>query len=144
MRWRDAVTVAFVLAAPALAAGADGFAVVVHPSVSGTQMRRSDLASIFLKNATRWTSGKPAVPVDQSATSPVRKAFSDAVLGMPAGAVVQYWQKLMFERAQQRPPIVKGSDAEVIAFVAKTEGAVGYVSRASALPPEVKAIAVIE
>jgi hypothetical protein len=39
---------------------------------------------------------------------------------------------------------VKGSDAEVIAFVEKTEGAVGYVSKAATLPPGVKAIAVID
>ena len=32
----------------------------------------------------------------------------------------------------------------MIAFVAKTEGAVGYVSKAAALPPEVRAVAVIE
>jgi ABC-type phosphate transport system substrate-binding protein len=43
-----------------------------------------------------------------------------------------------------RPPAVKGSDAEVVAFVLKTEGAVGYVSKAAALPPGVKAIAIIE
>jgi ABC-type phosphate transport system substrate-binding protein len=39
---------------------------------------------------------------------------------------------------------VKGSDAEVIAFVAKTEGAVGYVSKAVALPSEVKAVALVD
>ena len=76
-----------------------------------------------------------AVPVDQSGTSAVRKAFSEAVLGMPVATAVQYWQKQMFRTNPLRPPAVKGSDAEVIAFVAKTEGAVGYVSKAAALPP---------
>jgi ABC-type phosphate transport system substrate-binding protein len=63
---------------------------------------------------------------------------------MPVAAAVQYWQKQMFEANPRRPPAVKGSDAEVIAFVAKTEGAVGYVSKARALPAGVKAIAVID
>jgi len=57
---------------------------------------------------------------------------------------VQYWQKQMFAANPLRPPAVKGSDAEVIAFVAKTEGAVGYVSKATTLPPGVKALAVID
>ena len=39
---------------------------------------------------------------------------------------------------------MKGSDEEVIAFVAKTEGAVGYVSKAAVLPAGVKAVAVID
>jgi len=43
-----------------------------------------------------------------------------------------------------RPPAVKASDAEVIAFVANSQGAVGYVSKAAVLSPEVKAIAVVE
>ena len=141
---RGALTIVLVLAVPVLSPGADDFVVIVHPSVIGAQLRRSNLAAIFLRNATRWGGGKPAVPVDQSATSPVRRAFSDAVIGMPAGTVVQYWQKQMFEGGQQRPPVVKGSDAEVIAFVASTEGAVGYVSKAAALPPEVRAVAIIE
>ena len=68
----------------------------------------------------------------------------DAVLGMPVAAAVQYWQGQMVAGNRLRPPSVRGSDAEVIAFVAKTEGAVGYVSKAAALPPGVKAIAVID
>jgi ABC-type phosphate transport system substrate-binding protein len=84
------------------------------------------------------------VPVDQSGTSAVRKAFSDSVLGMPVATALQYWQKQMFGMNPLRPPAVKGSDAEVIAFVVKTEGAVGYVSKAATLPPGVKAIAVID
>jgi len=136
MRRRGALTIAFVLAVASLSPAADDFVVIVHPSVAGTQLRRADLAALFLRKATRWGGGKPAVPVDQSGTSAVRSAFSDSVLGMPVATAVQYWQKQMFAKNPLRPPAVKASDAEVIAFVAKTEGA--------ALPPEVKAVALVE
>jgi ABC-type phosphate transport system substrate-binding protein len=144
MRWRGALTIVLVLAVPALAPGADDFVVIVHPSVTGTQLRRADLAALFLRKATRWGGGKAAVPVDQSGTSAVRKAFSGSVLGLPVATAVQYWQKQMFAKNPLRPPAVKGSDAEVVAFVAKTEGAVGYVSKGAALPPEVRAVALVE
>jgi ABC-type phosphate transport system substrate-binding protein len=91
-----------------------------------------------------WGGGQAVVPVDQSGASVVRKAFSDKVLGMPVATALQYWQKQAFAMSPLRPPAVKGSDAEVIAFVAKTEGAVGYVSRAAELPPEVKPVELIE
>jgi len=132
------------LAAPALAVAADDFVVIVHPSVTGASIRRPDLAAVFLKKAARWGSGGSAIPVDQSGTSPVRESFSKAVLGMPVAAAVQFWQKQMFETKPLRPPVVRGSDAEVIAFVAKTEGAVGYVSKTATLPPGVRTIAVID
>jgi hypothetical protein len=138
-----AITLCSALAAPALLTAADDFVVIVHPSVAGTSIRRTDLAAVFLK-AARWGSGSFAIPVDQSGTSAVRRSFSDAVLGMPVEAAVQYWQGQMFAGSRVRPPAVKGSDADVIAFVAKTEGAVGYVSKTATLPSGVKAIAVTD
>ena len=125
-------------------AAADDFVVVVHPSVAGGNIRRPDLAAVFLKKATRWGAGGTTVPVDQSGTSAVRRSFSEAVLGMSATAVVQYWQKQMLSSSPLRPPVVKASDDEVVAFVAATEGAVGYVSKAAALPAGVKAVALID
>lgn len=140
-----AIALVSVLGAAPAAPAADEFVVIVHPSVTGTGIKRADLAAVFLKKALRWGSGGGlAVPVDQSGTSPVRIAFSDGVLRQPVAQVVQYWQKQMFASSGQRPPFVKGSDAEVIAFVAKTAGAVGYVSARAALPPEVRTLALID
>jgi len=140
-----AIALLSVLGAAAAARAADEFVVIVHPSVTGASIKRADLAAVFLKKALRWGSGGGlAVPVDQSGTAPVRKAFSEKVVGQPVQQVVQYWQKLMFSASAQRPPAVKGSDADVIAFVAKTAGAVGYVSAGAPLPPDVKALALID
>jgi len=123
---------------------AEAFVVIVHPSVAGTQVRRADLAGLFLMKVTRWGDRSLAQPVDQSGASPVRKEFSEAVLGMPVAGVLQYWQKQMFGARPLRPPVVKATDAEVIDFVSRTTGAVGYVSIGASLPPEVKALALID
>jgi len=42
------------------------------------------------------------------------------------------------------PPPVKATDAEVIAFVAKNAGAVGYVAAGTALPPDVRALTLVD
>ncbi len=144
MRLPLALAIALVLGPAAGSKAADDFVVIVHPSVTGANMRRADLAAVFLRKATRWGGGIPAVPVDQSGTSPVRKAFSESVVKMAVGEVVQYWQKQMFASTPLRPPSVKGSDAEVIAFVAKTTGAVGYVAPDTTLPAGVKALSLID
>jgi ABC-type phosphate transport system substrate-binding protein len=145
MSRRLVLGVALTLAAAAVASAADEFVVIVHPSVVGASIRRADLAAVFLRQAQRWAGGGGlAVPVDQSGTSPVRKAFSEAVLRQPVAQVVQYWQKQMFASRPLRPPSVKDGDAEVIDFVAKTAGAVGYVSRGTVLPPEVRTLALVD
>ena len=144
MRLTGGLAIAVLLALPAPSPGADDFVVIVHPSVAGANVRRADLSAVFLRTAGRWGGGATAVPVDQSGTSPVRNAFCQAVLGMPVATAVQYWQKQMFATNPLRPPAVKGSDAEVIAFVEKTPGAVGYVAKDAVLPAGVKAIALID
>ena len=144
MRLLTALVLVLGLAAPAVSPAADDFVVIAHPTLAGSNIRRADLAAVFLRKAVRFAAGGVATPVDQSGTSPVREAFSEAVLGMPVATVVQYWQKQMFAKNPLRPPLVRGSDAEVIAFVAENPGAVGYVSKAAALPAGVKAIDLIE
>ena len=135
-----------VLALTGTADATESFLVVANSSVAGASVRRADLASVFLKKAVRWGDGTPANPVDQSGTSPTRKSFSETVLHMPVMAVVQYWGKQLASMAASslRPPIVKASDDEVLVYVAKTSGAVGYVSSDTSLPPGVKVITIID
>jgi hypothetical protein len=61
-------------AAPTVSAA--DYTVVVHPSVPGKQIRKQDLAAIFLGHAKEWANGTPTAPVDQSAKSDVRAKFS--------------------------------------------------------------------
>jgi ABC-type phosphate transport system substrate-binding protein len=140
-----AVLIAAAVTGTAAAQATDSFMVVVNSSVGGTNVRRADLAAVFLKKAVRWGDGTDAHPVDQSGTSPVRRGFSENVLHMPVMAVVQYWgRQLVSVASSARPPTVKASDDEVLAYVAKTSGAVGYVASGTTLPPGVKAVAVVD
>ena len=142
---RALATGAIVMAVIGTAQATDSFVVVVNASVAGTTVHRADLAAVFLKKAVRWGDGSPANPVDLSGTSPVRKGFSETVLHMPVMAVVQYWgRQLASMAASVRPPTVKGSESEVLAYVAKTSGAVGYVASGTVLPPGVKAVTIID
>jgi ABC-type phosphate transport system substrate-binding protein len=125
------------------AAGADlTFQVIVHPEVQGTKIPRAILASIFLKEATRWGNGHRATPIDQSLRSPVRAAFSEHVLKKPVDGVPAFWHRKIGQGV--RPPIVKASDEEVIAHVAKTKGSIGYVSLSVSLPATVRAVTILD
>ena len=109
-----------------------GFALIVNAANPGTQMRRESVAAAFLKQATRWGDGSPIAPVDQSTTSPVRKAFTEAVLKQSVASVQNHWMQQI--QTGRLPPPVKNSDAEVAAYVTKEKGAIGYVT-ADFVPP---------
>jgi ABC-type phosphate transport system substrate-binding protein len=126
---------------PAAASDPD-FRVIVHPEVPGTQIPRSVLSSIFLREAARWGDGIAVSPVDQSLKSPVRAAFSNVVLKTPVEGISSLWHKKMIRGIT--PPPVKSSDEDVVAYVAKNRGAIGYVSVGAALPTTVKSINIVD
>jgi ABC-type phosphate transport system substrate-binding protein len=142
MKPRTALALLALLAAAAGSSAAPAFQVVVHPGVTVAQVSRKDLASIFLRKSDRWSSGVPAAPVDQSVRSTVRAAFSAEVLGMALLAVQEHWRAKI--AAGATPPPVAASDQAVLARVASTPGAVGYVSEGTVLPATVRAITVVD
>jgi ABC-type phosphate transport system substrate-binding protein len=128
-------------AAPVVSAEAR-FRVIVHPQVKGSQIPRAALSSIFLKQAPRWGDGSEVRPVDQSVRSSVRRAFCGEVHQQGIAEVQYYWQRKMARGVM--PPPVKTSDQEIVAFVASTPGAIGYVSAEAPLPASVKAVDIVD
>jgi len=56
----------------------------------------------------------------------VRKDFLEAYIGRSEAQFRNYWRKAVFS-GQGKPPKVFSSEEELVAFVAKTPGAIGYV-----------------
>lgn len=95
---------------------------------------------VFLMRQALWPSGAAAHPVNLPATSTVRERFSEAVLGQSVKQLVPYWNERYFHGT--RPPPTVASEEAVLLFVARTAGAVGYVSadRTDALPENVSRV----
>jgi ABC-type phosphate transport system substrate-binding protein len=128
-----AALLALTLAAPpaALVAQArpasQGFLVIVHPSNPLSRLDQKFLANAFLKKTTRWDNDVGIRPVDLGPDSPVRRRFSQDVVGRPVDGVKSYWQQQLFSGRDVPPPELD-SDDEVVKYVLRFNGAVGYVS----------------
>jgi ABC-type phosphate transport system substrate-binding protein len=125
----------------------NGFKIVAHPGIAGQKIKRKDLAAVYLKSVTRWSDGRAALPVDQPASTEVRKRFSEQILGLSVVLASQYWLKQMTSGARgtaKMPPPVKDSDFAVVNFVKANPGAVGYVSEGYAVGDEVKVVEITE
>lgn len=132
-----------LLLSEGLLAQEPGFKLIMNSARSADTIRRPLLVEVFLKKVSRWGDGVAIEPVDLSTKSPVRASFSKECLGQSVDAVVNYWLKQILSR-DARPPVVKSSDEEVIAFVSSQPGAIGYVSPGATLPDKVKVIKVVE
>ncbi len=132
--------VACVVMVSARTAHAQAFKVIAHSSVTESDVPAAALSKVFLKQSKKLPDGTTVTPVDLAKDSDVRAAFSKAVHGRAVGAVETFWQQQIFS-GKEVPPAVKNSDADIIAFVKSTPGAIGYVS-GGASTDGVKVIAV--
>ena len=103
------------------------FAIIVHPSNPIESITKERVSRIFLKKEKVWGDGSTIDAVDQRAESRVRANFSEVVLGRTVAAVKSHWHKQIFT-GRSVPLLELDSDDDVIEFVRKHEGAIGYVS----------------
>jgi hypothetical protein len=104
--------------------------VVAHPSVTLTV---DEIHEVFIGDKQFAASQKLILTDNLSAQGD----FLDKVVRMPPKRYYALWVKKSF-REGLSIPLVKGGDAEVIAFVKNNPGAIGYVSAA---PEGVKTLA---
>jgi len=130
----------FAALLPLASGAAEGFKIVANKDVPVNHMSKSEVARVFMKKQIEWSNGTPAAPVDQSTVSLVRAAFTQEVHEQKTSAIARYWQRQIFT-GRGVPPTIRDSDADVLAFVQTTPGAIGYVA-ADAPAEGVKTIAV--
>ncbi len=105
---------------------APAYQVIVNSNNPVTIADRQYLEDAFLKKITMWPAGGVIRPVDLVPRSPVRHRFTEDVLRRSVEAVRVYWQQRIFSGRDLPPEL--DADEEVINYVLKYDGAVGYVS----------------
>ena len=105
----------------------EGFVLIANRANPVTSLEREEVSKLFLLKRSHWPTGQRVQPVDQVETSPVRRRFSAAIIGMDVPSVKSFWQEYVFS-GKGEPPPERATDTDVIAFVASHPNAVGYVS----------------
>lgn len=112
--------VAAMLLSPALVSAGE---IIAHDSV---QLSAAEVRDIFLGER-QFSGNLKLVPVDNVAA---HAEFLAKVLQTDASKYAARWTRKSF-REGLAAPAMKGSDAEVVAFVKATPGSIGYVSTLS-------------
>lgn len=103
------------------------YLVIVNPRNGTTELDRRFLEDAFLKKITSWPDNEVIRPADLAADSPVRRAFTRDVLNRSVEAVKEYWQQRIFSGRDVPPPEFQ-HDGDVVQYVLKHDGGIGYVS----------------
>lgn len=122
-RLRPAVRAALALATAFAAAGASAQTVITN---SGFTATAADVHDIYVGDK-QYAGSTRVVAVDNASA---QKAFLEHVLKLEPGKYNSIWAKKSF-REGLNAPLTKSTDSEVVDFVKKTPGAIGYIGDAS-------------
>ena len=113
-----------IFLASQVANAADNIVVISNPE---TSVSADDVRDIFLGEK-QFAGSTKLVVIDNAA---MQSTFLSKMLHMDAAKYNGIWTKKSF-RDGLTPPAVKSGDAEVIEYIKRTPGAIGYVSAAPA------------
>jgi TonB family protein len=128
-----------VIFAPVGLMGAD-IKVIANGSVKADMISASEVKSVFLEKSNSLGDGTHVEPVLEK-DGPVHEAFLHEYLEGSDDDLQNYYRALVFSGRGSMPKQL-GSDAEVVAYVARTKGAIGYVS-AETVAEDVKTLTIV-
>jgi ABC-type phosphate transport system substrate-binding protein len=106
---------------------------VVGNDTGITSLTNSELISIFKPKNNRWENNRPVIIVLPGAGSVISDAVARQVYGKSFVAVQKYWLSLVFQ-GRYNAPYFFNTDEEVLNFVKKNPGAIGFVSSSNGVP----------
>lgn len=113
--------------APAAAEEHPDVILIAHPEVPDDRCDHKNTQRIYLGKKTRWTGGVRVVPV-MLRDGETHEEFVKELLDRSVAKFEIYWKQAVFT-GKGIPPRAFDSEGELMAYVAQTPGAVGYVSR---------------
>ena len=130
MRHLQVLVVAVVVGACAVVnTSAAEIKIVTNPSVGASSVSADELKGVFLATKSSLSDGSHVEPV-LARGGPTHEAFVKDYLGKTDAALQTYYRSLVFTGKASMPKTL-GGDAEVVAYVARTKGAIGYVGAAA-------------
>jgi len=120
---------------------ATDFKVIVHVSNPMDSISTKGLSRIFLKKDLTWPNGQTVVAVDIAPGPQLRENFSMAIHGRQVSSIKSYWHRQIFA-GKAVPPMEKANEAEILVFVSRNPGAVGYISGSTQLIDNLKELVV--
>ncbi len=117
-------TVFVFMASPAIHAA--DVKVIANPSIEVSSVSTEEIRNVFLETKTSLSDGSRAEPV-LAKGGPTHEAFLKKVIGRTDPSLQVYYRSLVFTGKAAMPKSFANDD-DVVRYVAKTKGAIGYVS----------------
>ncbi|MBA4143159.1 MAG: hypothetical protein H0X43_09185 [Nitrosospira sp.] len=116
------------LLAPQTSRATGPYEVIAHPSISEKTLAKTSLRAIFGMRLHSWPDGRAIKVFVMPDDTPLHAAFSKEKLNVFPYQLRSAWDRLVFSGTGQAPETVN-SPEEMLARVASTPGAIGYLNK---------------
>lgn len=103
-------------------------AVIVNPANPIKEISKIQLVAIYMGNMTNFEGNRVVKPVDYTDSSSLKKDFYERFLNKDIEKIKRYWVKIIFS-GKGSPPKALEKPSDVMDFVAKTDGGIGYIPK---------------
>ncbi len=126
---KTVLLILFLLVSAAMPARAGSIVVIAHDQVPFSSLTADELQRIFLGKKTFWNGGRRIVPVclKQGQT---HESFLRSFMDMTGSQFDIFWRQAVFT-GTGNPPKAFQRESDVIEFVRKTPGGLGYIDSAT-------------
>ncbi|MEP6880206.1 MAG: hypothetical protein ABI865_15315 [Nitrosospira sp.] len=114
--------------AAGIASATESYEIVANPSVNEKILSKSSLRAIFGMRLHTWPDGTAIRVFVMPDDAPLHVAFSKEKLNVFPYQLRSAWDRLVFSGTGQAPDTVASTE-EMLARIASTPGAIGYLSK---------------
>jgi len=102
-----------------------GVALIAHADVPANPLSKTDVQNLFLGKKTKIEAASVTIVILQEGAA--HEQFLKEYLSRTPDQYMKYWKKLIFT-GEGKAPKSFATEAELLDYVEKTEGVIGYVS----------------
>lgn len=106
----------------------DGVVLIAHTKVPANPLSKTDVQNLFLGKKTKIEAVSVSIVILQEGVT--HEQFLKDYLSRTPDQYTKYWKKLIFT-GEGKAPKSFAAEAELLQYIEKTEGAIGYVSAAT-------------
>jgi len=102
-------------------------AIIAHPDVPVDSLSKNNLLDLYTGDLRKWDNNQPIIAYDLKPKLDIRNEFF-RLLGKTSSRMKSIWLKKMLA-GEGDPPAALDSETSILQKIAKTPGAIGFVSR---------------
>lgn len=106
-------------------------AIIANNSVGDASLSKDAIKDIYTGKQAKWADGSK-IQMSAQKKNDTHKVFTKEFVGKSPSQFRMFWKKMVFT-GKGKAPKAFDSDADIVKYVAETEGAIGYVASGAAV-----------